>query len=86
MLMKDDKKKMATIIMAKMGAKPEQAPQSEDGTEQDDSTALKTAGEELISAIESKSPMAVVEAIKSLMELCESSEPESEEASEPSQP
>jgi hypothetical protein len=78
MLMKDNKK-MATIIMAKMGKKPEdQEPKMEDGAEQDDSMALKTAGEEFLQAVESKNPMALVEALKSLMELCES--PEQEEA------
>jgi len=79
--MRDDKKKMATIIMAKMGKKPEEqeVPQSEDGAEQDDSTALKTAGEEFLQAIESKSPLAVAEALKALIELCESPEQEAAE-------
>jgi hypothetical protein len=88
MLMKDDKKKMATIIMGKMG-KPQASPESEDGAEQDDSVALKTAGEELISALESKNPLAVASAIKALIELCESPEQESAEhemEEEPQQP
>ena len=78
--MRDDKKKMSSLIIAKMSGKPEVAPQSEDGAEVDDSVALKTAGEEFIAAIESKSPMAVVEALKSLMELCEM--PEEDKAEE----
>jgi hypothetical protein len=86
MLMKDDRKKMATIIMGKMGQSQE-APKSEDGAEQDDSTALKTAGEEFAAAIESKDGMRIAESLKALMELCESEEPtESEEPAEPQQP
>lgn len=74
MLMKDDKKKSVSLIMGKlMGDKPEvsEAP-SENGAEQDDSVAVETAAEEMMSAIESKNPKAFVEAFKSLIELCES--------------
>jgi hypothetical protein len=77
MLMKNDKKGMAALIISKMGKKDEstEAPKmSEDGAPEDDSIALKTAGEELISAIESKSPMAVIEAVKSIMQLCDVAE------------
>lgn len=89
MLMKNDKKGMAAIILSKLGKKDESAapaPMSEDGSaQQDDSIAVDTAGEELIAAIKSGSAKGVVEAIKSIMELAESSEPEAEEASEPEQ-
>lgn len=71
MLMADDKKNTATLIMKKMmGDKPvtEEAP-TKDGVEQDDSVAVETAAEELISAIEMKSTKGIVEAIKSLIEL-----------------
>jgi hypothetical protein len=77
MLMKNDKKSLATIIMGKMGPKPVE--QSEDGAELDDSIGLKTAGEELLKAIESKSAMGVVDALKSLLELIESPEQEASE-------
>lgn len=83
--MKDDKKKMATIIMGKMGQSQE-APQSEDNAEQDDSTALKTAGEEFAAAVESKNGQRIAEAFKALSELCESEAPEAEEPAEPQQP
>lgn len=76
MLMKDDKKKSVSLIMGKlMGDKPEvsEAP-TKDGVEQDDSVALDTAAEELLSAIESKSPKGIVAAIKSMIEMC-SNEP-----------
>ena len=74
MLMKDDKKKSVSLIMGKlMGDKPQPAP-SEDGVEQDDSVAVDTAAEELMSAIKSDSPKAVVQAFKSLLELCDSDE------------
>ena len=75
--MKDDKKKSVSLIMDKMMGPAKEAP-TEDGVEQDDSVAVDTAAEELISAIESKSPKAVVAAIKSLIELCQS-EPEANE-------
>jgi len=72
MLMKDnDKKKSVALIMSKLG-KTEEPKMSEDGTEQDDSVALKTAAEELIAAISSKDAMQVVEAFKSMMSMCES--------------
>lgn len=78
MLMKDDKKKSVSLIMGKlMGDKPEvsEAP-TEDGVEQDDSVAVDTAAEELLAAIEAKSAKGIVQAIKSLIEMCsEPSEP-----------
>lgn len=85
MLMKPDNKKMATLIMAKMGKQPQEAPQSEDGAEMDDSAALKAAGEELMQALESKSPLAVMEALKAAIELCESPEEEAAEHEMPSE-
>lgn len=78
MLMKNDKKQQIALIMGKLKNEPKPAP-NEDGAIQDDSVAVETAAEELISAIESKSAKGVVEAIKSLMELCESPEPEQPE-------
>lgn len=78
MLMKDDKKKSVALIMGKLtGSKPEAAP-SMDGVEQDDSLAVDTAAEELAEALSSKSPKRIVEAFKSLLELCESPAAESE--------
>lgn len=87
MLMKDNKKGMAAAILARMPKKEGEVEEtepvevSEDGAEMDDSVATNTAAEELISAIESKSAPAVVEAMKALMELC-ASEPDGDEASE----
>ena len=83
MFMKDDKKKSVSLIMDKMMGPAKEAP-TKDGIEQDDSMAVDTAAEELISAIESKSAKGVVAAIKSLMELCESEE--EAPAYEPEQP
>lgn len=87
MLMKDDKKKAVTLIMGKMLGKPEETQEapSKDGTEQDDSVAVDTAAEELISAIEAKSPKGVVMAIKSLMELCQQESEDYEESEEKSE-
>jgi len=78
MLMKDNKKGMAAIIMGKLNGKSEAPKMSEDMAPEDDSVALKTAAEEFINAVHSKSPMSVVESLKSLMELCESEGPEVE--------
>ena len=81
-----DKKKVATIVVSKL--KPskaemlEDAPSNEMGDQKDDSMAKETAAEELLKAIESKSPAAIAEAFSSMMELCESEEPAEEEASE----
>jgi hypothetical protein len=74
MLMKDDKKHSVSVIMGKlMGDKKEgemeKAPTKE-GVEQDDSVATDVAAEELLQAIEQKSPKGIVAAIKSLIELC----------------
>lgn len=74
MLMHDDKKKkIASLIVAGIKG-PQQAPQSEDGAEQDNSIAEDTAAEELLAAIEQKSPKAIVEAFKNLTECCSPSE------------
>ena len=73
MLMSDDKKKQVTLIMKKLkGAESVEEAPVVDGAEQDDSIAVDTAAEELIAAVESKSPKAVVQAIKSLIELIQS--------------
>lgn len=78
MLMKPDKKNPASLIVGKLMGKPddsesmdsEQSPMSEDGSaESDDSVAVNTAAEELMSAIEMKSAKGIVEAMRSLMEL-----------------
>lgn len=78
MLMKPDSKKSVSLIMDRMMGKPEEVPMV-DGAEQDDSIALDTAAEELMAAIESKSPKSIVQAFKTMMELCQS-EPEQSEA------
>jgi len=82
MFMKDKKKSIASILVAKLG-KPElsEKPMSE-GAEQDDSIALKSAAEEIMSAIESKDSGMLVSALKSFYEMCDSAEDESESESE----
>lgn len=92
MLMKDNKKKLVSLIVNKAkgpshldnlkyseGGEVER-PEMKDGVQQDKSIPQEAAAEELLSAIESKSPAAVVEAIKALMELCESEESEPEDS------
>ncbi len=79
MLMKPDKKKEASLIIAGIKG-PEKSPMSDDGAEQDNSMAEETAAEDLISAIEQKSPKAIVEAFKNMLECCKPVE-EAEESS-----
>lgn len=78
-----DKKKASAIIVAKIHKdKPEEmqeAPKSENGGINDDSMAKESAAEELLKAIESKSPAAIAEAFSSMMELCGGYEEESEQ-------
>lgn len=85
MLMKDNKKNAATIIMAKMSKGPSMVPKSEpEGAESDSSDELDFAAEEVLSAMERKDSRALKEAMKSFVQMCmdqyESEEPE--EASE----
>jgi hypothetical protein len=80
MLMSSNKDKMAATIIAGMGNKEDKQAPEQEGAEQDDSVGMESAAEELISAIESKSPKAVVAALKACMDMYEQSEPE--EASE----
>jgi len=79
MLMKDNKKQMVSLIVGKAkgpnhidNLKPEEStelPPMKDGVQVDNSVPAEMAAEELISAIETKSPKAIVEALKALMEL-----------------
>ena len=82
MLLKDNKKGLVTLIMKKMkGGDHDLSPSfsSEtaepkklvDGAEQDCSIAVESAAEELLGALESKDPKAVVRAFKSLFILME---------------
>jgi len=81
MLMKDnDSKKMVTAIVSRAKGpnsdenlrlpESEGLAETEDGVEQDQSIPEQAAAEELIAAIEMKSPAAIVDAIKALLELC----------------
>lgn len=82
-MMMSDKKKPATVIISRMKAgKPDEeqkAPMSPEGAQDDDSMAKEAAAEELLKAIESKSPKAIADAFSSMMELCEYGEEESEQ-------
>lgn len=77
--MMDDKKKRITTIIAKIGKPSEAAPTNEMGDEIDDSMPKEAAAEELLAAIESKSPKGIIEAFESLMELCERKEESQEQ-------
>ena len=78
MLMKgNDKKKMASLIVAANKPQPEVSEVSD--MENDNSMAEESAAEDLLAAIEQKSAKGIVEAIKAIMDIIEpESEPESE--------
>lgn len=84
MLMQPDKKKMASLIIASAGPKGEkmeEAPQK-DGAEQDNSIAEESAAEDVMAALESKDPKALVSAFKALMEICDMQEDSAEQEME----
>lgn len=88
-MMLTDKKKPATLIIARMKGdkeKMEPAEMSQDGAEQDDSMAKESAAEELLSAIKAGNAKAVAEAFSAMMELCDYEEPESEQESSEVEP
>lgn len=80
MLMRDDKKKAATLIIAKMkkGDKMGKAPEM-DGAEQSDADELSMIADEIMQAIEKKDISALRDGLKSMVECCMNEEPESEE-------
>lgn len=84
-MMLPDKKKVSTLIISKMRKDSPgemfEAPKGENGGESDDSLAKESAAEELLKAIESKSPAAIAEAFSAMLELC-GGEQEADEASE----
>ena len=78
MLMKPDKKKMASLIVAANKPAPEVSEISD--VESDNSMAEEAAAEDLLAAIEQKSPKGIVDAIKAIMDIIEpNSEPVEEE-------
>ena len=73
----NDKKKMASLIVAANKPQPEVSEVSD--MENDNSMAEESAAEDLLAAIEQKSAKGIVEAIKAIMDIIEpESEPESE--------
>ncbi len=78
MMMSDNKKKMASIIVSGMD-KPDMKAPEKDGAQQDDSVASESAAEELIAAIHSKSAKGVVEAYKNLNSILDNDDSEADE-------
>lgn len=84
MFMKD-KNKAVGVIIASMKKKPDgssseetsQSPES-DGAQQDSSIGEESAADEIINAVHSKSPKALIEALKSFYEICSQNEEDSE--------
>jgi hypothetical protein len=93
MMMADDKKKHATIIIARMqkGKAPQESSDAKEEPMQgpEDMMGLETAAEDIMSALHAKDPKALVSSLKHFMEMCDYSsseqEPSSEDASEPSE-
>jgi len=84
MMMRDNKKNVASLIVAKMASpnSPEKLVSSEkDGAEQDYSPH-QMAAEEVMAAIEAKDSKQLAEALKSLVQMCMDSEEESEDEKE----
>lgn len=82
MMMPDDKKKRATLIIAKMKGgspdMPKEAPKSDDGAEMDSSMGYMAAAEEMMKAIESKDPKMLMSAVKAFVDMCMDESPEDE--------
>jgi hypothetical protein len=92
MMMADKGKKGIAIILSKMKGGEEEmkkAPMSEEGAESDHEMGLTSAAEEILRAVKSDNPKALVEAMKAFYDMCgseeedmERSNPEMEEKSE----
>jgi hypothetical protein len=82
MMMMSPKKKIATIIMASLGKKPEGPkvePVSNEVPEEDNSMAEESSAEAVLKAVESKDAKALAAAMKDFLEIC-SYKPEESEA------
>lgn len=75
----DNKKKMASIIVAKLKGDGEYG-QSEvkEGPEQDNSMAMEACGKKMLSAIEGKDAKSLVSALKEMLDMVEVEEEKSE--------
>jgi hypothetical protein len=84
MLMKNDKRKMATIIVAKMNKNPEKMMEKSqhEGAEQETTDELDMIAEEVMNALQSKDVKAFKEAMKSMIEVCMNNSEDYEEESE----
>lgn len=76
MLMKDDKKKAATLIISALKPAPSKVAEK-DGAEQE-MNDHSIAADEILLAIEKKDVNALAEALKSFIQMCEYSEDEAE--------
>lgn len=85
MFMRDDKKKAATMIVAKLKKQPEdkisEMPEK-DGAEMADADQYDVAVDELVDALEKKDKRALKESLKSFVAMCMDDEDSEEEKSE----
>lgn len=88
MIMKDNKRQMASIIVGRMNKKPENSEQQNDSSDNQDSQdesksdheiAMESAGEEIMNAVHSKDSKAVASSIAALMELHSNKESDDEQ-------
>lgn len=79
MPMFEDKKKIASVIVKKIGEREQMGERhQEDGAVQDNSIALQSAAEEMMSAMESKDAKALMSALKSFIDMSRDMKEESE--------
>jgi hypothetical protein len=79
MIMSDDKKKQATLILSKKNKMLEPVPTDESGAEMDSDMGMVSAAEEIMRAVEAKDAKMLKEALKSFYSMCEDCEPEKED-------
>lgn len=75
MPMPHDKKRSVTLILDRLKGMRE-APKSENGGMEDNSIALEAAAQDMMKAMQVEDTGLLVQALKSFIEMCESSEDE----------
>lgn len=74
-----DKKKVASVVISRMGKKDQEVSPEVEASGQEIDPSLKEAGMDVLRAIEAKSPVALAKALQAAYQLCESAEPMGDE-------